>query len=92
MTTAGELRPYLIASMDKLAYQLLGVLAEESLCLQSDIVEANIGWATAVKGVILFCSGAVIVGVSVEVVVDGVVVHHFRNRHVEKEIGVLCPA
>lgn len=92
MSATIPLSPYLISGMNELTYKLLCVLAEKGLCLQTDVVEAHIGRATAVKGIVLFGAGPVIVSVAVEVIVDGVVIDHLGNRHIEEEIGILCPA
>lgn len=92
VSATAPLGPYLVSCMKKLSDEAFAVLPEESLCLQSDVVEADIGGAAAVESIVFLDSGAVVVGVAVEVVVDGVVVDHLGDGDIEEEVGVLCPA
>lgn len=89
VSAAAPLCPDFVAGMEELGDELLGVLPEECLGGDADVVEAHVGGAAAVKGVVFLDAGPVVVGVAVEVVVDGVVVNHFGDGDIEEEVGIV---
>lgn len=78
------LRPNLVASVEELVGEEASVHAEERLILYADVVEADILGAALEAAAILL-----VVGEAVEVVVDGVVVDHLRDRDVMEEARII---
>lgn len=79
MAAHAVLRPDFVSRMQEFGDERLGILPEEGLCLQADVVEADVGRAAAVERVVFLGAGAVVVGVPVEIVVDGIVVDHLGD-------------
>ena len=78
------LRPNLVASVQELIGEETCVHAEESAVLYADVVEAHVLWVALETTALLL-----VVGETVEVVVNGVVIDHLRDRQVPEERGLL---
>ena len=78
------LRPNLVASVQELIGEETCVHAEESAVLYADVVEAHVLWV-ALETTALF----LVVGETIEVVVNGVVIDHLRDRQVPEETRVV---
>ena len=78
------LRPNLVASVQELIGEETCVHAEESAVLYADVVEAHVLWVALETTALLL-----VVGETVEVVVNGVVIDHLRDRQVPEETRVV---
>ena len=74
------LRPNLVASVEELIGEETCVHSEESAVLYADVVEAHVLWVALETTALLL-----VVGETVEVVVNGVVIDHLRDRQVPEE-------
>ena len=79
--------PDFVACVEEFVGEQLGVGAVEFDRLHSDVVEADVDGRASEPFVFLF-----VVGVAVEVVVEGVVVHHLCNGQVVEEARVFGDA
>ena len=71
--------PYLVSGVQKLVCEQLGIHAKKRDAVRAYIIEANVYWGTLEASVFLL-----VVGVSVKVVVQRIVVYHLRYAQIVK--------